>query len=93
MINKQGFKVEFKPESDTAVTIKNFNNIGRQYIAATKPGYVCCERCQKLFKTKNRTGRPIKYCDECASIVHKEQKLKSQNRIRNEDKKKNQQTL
>lgn len=87
IINKQGFKVQLIPDSPTAITITRFENLGRQYIAATNPDYVCCERCQKLFKIKSKPngGRPQKYCDDCAEIINREKSKENmrQKRLKN----------
>lgn len=90
-INKQGFKVQLVPDSPIAITVKKFENLGRQYTAAVKPDYVCCERCQKLFKIKNKYDHSTKYCSECAEIVNRE---KSKENMRQKRlKAKNSQTL
>lgn len=63
---RTGFKVEYKEETDDnprEYIIKDFKNIGNQYIASIRNGWKMCECCGRLIKIK---GPATKYCNKCA---------------------------
>lgn len=66
-----GNKVELI-DGEPEVVITDFNNLGRQYIALTKPGWYICQNCGKLVKRKSEHDYSSKYCKSCAEIINRE---------------------
>lgn len=80
-IDKWGLKVNLIEDSPTAVTIEIPEHFGRQYIAATKPGWKMCEAgdCYKLFK---KTSPNQKYCKNCSERIHREKQREAMKKLR-----------
>ena len=61
-------------ENDKEVMqVFNFDNLGNQFLAKYKEGYLQCSNCGKLIKIKSKFDGSSKYCDKCAYELHKEQ--------------------
>ena len=73
-----GNKVELI-DGEPEIIITTFDNLGRQYIALTKPGWYICQNCGKLVKGSIGPGRPAKYCKVCAEVIKKIQDKKTEN--------------
>ena len=79
-IDNLNIKVQLDDSGDIVYKLKDFNNIGNQYIGNFKKGYKQCENhgCGRLFKIKT-IGRPQKYCKKCAYEIDK---LKAKDRMK-----------
>ena len=62
-VDNLNIKVKLNDSGDIAYKVKDFNNIGNQYIGTFKNGYKQCKRCGKIIKI---TGNKKMYCDKCA---------------------------
>ena len=65
-VNNLNIKVDLDVSGVVTYKIKEFNNIGNQYIGNFKKGYKLCitPLCGRVFKS---TGTNNKYCKHCAS--------------------------
>lgn len=53
-------------DGDEVMQIRDFRNLGGQYVNHVKGGFICCQRCGL---TVRKTGRRQKYCRECAKLI------------------------
>ena len=71
-IDNLSVQVLFVDNSDTAIHITDFRNLGYQYAMIHGGPYFICENCGITAKRSEKnmvTGRPSKYCSECAVKV------------------------
>lgn len=83
-IDNLGVQVLFDDNSDVALTITDFRNIGYQYLAYEGiSSLYMCEECGILESNGNqRTGRKRKYCPECAIKIKAQQDAEAVSRFR-----------
>lgn len=63
---------------DIEMEISDFRNLGFQYLMHYGAPYFVCENCGLVTRAKeNWTGRPQKYCEDCATSVHMKQIVNS----------------
>lgn len=62
-INNLNIQVRLDDTGEVVYKVKDFENIGNQYIAAFKKGYKQCINCGKKIKI---TGSNNKYCKQCS---------------------------
>lgn len=65
-INNLNIRVQLDDTGDVVYKVKDFNNIGNQYIGNFKKGYKQCIKCGKKYKIKSKKDFSSKYCDICA---------------------------
>ena len=63
-VDNLNIKVKLNDYGKIAYKVKDFKNIGNQYIGTFKNGYKQCKRCGKIIKI---TGNKKMYCDKCAT--------------------------
>lgn len=82
-VDSISMKVLYSDESgEEAIRITNMKNLGYQYLKYIGEPYFECACCGNTVKIDNEFGRPQKYCKECATIIHAQQKTNSIMRIR-----------
>lgn len=74
-VNNLNIKVSLDDSGDVVYKVKDFKNIGNQYIGNFKKGYKQCKCCGKNYKIKSENDYSSKYCKKCAYDV----KLKQNN--------------
>jgi hypothetical protein len=76
-VNNLNIRVQLDDSGDIVYKVKEFENLGNQYIGNFKKGYRQCvnPECGKRIKITSTTGRPKLYCDKCAYEI----KLKKNN--------------
>ena len=79
IIGKTGYKVELHEDSPAAVTVSVGKDFGKQYIAATRPGWGICQECGKLIRKKSPNQ---KYCKKCAEEVNRNKTAERMQKIR-----------
>lgn len=62
-VNNLNIRVHLDDSGEIVYKIKEFNNIGNQYIGNFKKGYKQCKKCGKVIKN---TGNKRMYCNKCA---------------------------
>lgn len=82
-VNNLNIRVQLDDAGDIVYKIKEFNNIGNQYIGNFKKGYKQCQCCGKKYKVKFKMDHSSKYCDECAKDITRENWKLSKQRLRN----------
>lgn len=70
------FKVEPCEQGKIVLEVDEMKNIGNKFIACTKPDYIYCQSCGKVFKKKDK-GRTPKYCSKCKETVNKQKTLEN----------------
>lgn len=68
-VDNTNVQVCFDCEGEPALVITDFRNLGYQYLRYSGEAFVECENCGVLFRAKASTGRPRKYCNECAHEI------------------------
>ena len=69
---------------DVVLNVTLMKNLGYQYLKYKGEPYFECESCGLTVKIKNKhVGRPPKYCDQCAALIHAKQMTDAVMRIRN----------
>ena len=79
-VNNLNIKVQLDDSGEVVYKIKEFNNIGNQYIGNFKKGYKQCKCCGKKIRN---TGNKKMYCEKCAIEKQLESDRKYQNKVRN----------
>lgn len=86
-IDNLNVQVTFMEEGDEAVYIRDFRNIGYQYLRYCGEPYFECANCGITTKIQEPSrGRRQKYCPSCAVELHTKQKVESVMRRRNSSK-------
>lgn len=62
-IDNLNIRVNLENDGEIAYKVKEFSNIGNQYIGNFKKGYKQCQCCGKKIRD---TGNKRKYCEKCA---------------------------
>lgn len=79
-VDNLNIKVQLDDSGEVVYKIKEFNNIGNQYIGNFKKGYKQCKCCGKKIRS---TGNKKMYCEKCAIEKQLESDRKYQNKVRN----------
>ena len=79
-VDNLNIKVQLDDSGEVVYKIKEFNNIGNQYIGNFKKGYKQCKCCGKKIRN---TGNKKMYCEKCAIEKQLESDRKYQNKVRN----------
>lgn len=77
-VDNLNIKVQLDNSGKIIYKVKEFNNLGNQYIGNFKKGYKQCANpeCGKKIKIASNIGRPKLYCSKCAKKIQFEQKKK-----------------
>lgn len=70
-IDNMNIKVNLDDSGDIVYKVKEFSNIGNQYIGNFKKGYKQCINCGKKYKIKSPNDYSSKYCSKCAKESHR----------------------
>jgi hypothetical protein len=75
-VDNLNIRVQLDDTGEVVYKVKDFNNLGNQYIGNFKKGYKQCANpeCGRKIKITSTTGRPKLYCDKCAKEIQFEQK-------------------
>ena len=79
-VDNLNIKVQLDDSGDVVYKVKDFNNLGNQYIGNFKKGYKQCKCCGKKIKN---TGNKKMYCEKCANQSLLESYKKYKNKVRN----------
>ena len=79
-VDNLNIKVQLDDSGDIIYKIKEFNNIGNQYIGNFKKGYKQCECCGKKIKI---TVGNRKYCRSCAEKINRNSTKERMKTMRN----------
>ena len=79
-VDNLNIKVQLDDSGDIVYKVKDFNNLGNQYIGNFKKGYKQCKCCGKKIRN---TGNKKMYCEKCAIEKQLESDRKYQNKVRN----------
>lgn len=73
-INNLNIKVQLDDTGDIVYKVKDFKNIGNQYIGNFKKGYRQCRNinCGSIFKIHSKFGRPQQYCKKCSIKIDRD---------------------
>ena len=78
-VNNLNIKVKLVVSGDIGYKVKDFTNIGNQYIGNFKKGYKQCKKCGKVIRV---TGTNNQYCKKCIKEKQLEWQRKSMKKIR-----------
>ena len=78
-VNNLNIKVSLDDSGEIGYKVKEFSNIGNQYIGNFKKGYKQCKRCGRIIKI---TGTNNQYCKKCVKEKQLEWQRKSMKKIR-----------
>lgn len=78
-VNNLNIKVVLDDSGDIAYKVKDFSNIGNQYIGNFKKGYKQCKECGRIIKI---TGTNNQYCKRCIKEKQLEWQRNSMRKIR-----------
>lgn len=77
-IDNLSVQVVFAEEGDTVLEVTDFRNLGYQYMKYHGEPYFECSHCGLTEKIKNpSSGRPPKYCHQCAAEIRTRQNVNS----------------
>ena len=79
-VDNLNIKVQLDDSGDIIYKVKEFSNIGNQYIGNFKKGYKQCKSCGKKIRN---TGNKKMYCEKCANQSLLESYKKYKNKVRN----------
>ena len=72
-VDNLNIKVQLDDSGEVVYKVKEFNNIGNQYIGNFKKGYKQCKCCGKKIKIQ---GTNHKYCQKCSKEIESENNIK-----------------
>ena len=73
-VDNTNIEVLFAEPGDTAYLIKDYRNLGYQYLMYHGENYFVCDECGITEKcVSSGRGRKHKYCANCATRIHMEQ--------------------
>lgn len=78
-VNNLNIRVKLNGSGEIAYKIKEFNNLGNQYIGNFKNGYKQCKKCGKIIRI---TGTNNQYCKKCIKEKQLEWQRESMKKIR-----------
>ena len=64
-VDNLNIKVQLDNSGEIVYKVKEFKNLGNQYIGNFKKGYKQCECCGKKIKIKSNNDYSTKYCEKC----------------------------
>lgn len=77
-VDNLSVQVLFAEDGEDAVEVRDFRNLGYQYMKYHGGPYFECENCGIVTKRNNNTrGRKQKYCSSCASEIKMQQSVNS----------------
>lgn len=79
-VDNTSVEVLFSDDGDPALDIRDFRNLGYQYLMYHGEDYFVCEECgitEKLATPQGSRGRRKKYCPSCAAKIHMKQMVDS----------------
>ena len=77
-VDNTNVRVCFIEDGQTAMEIKDFRNLGYQYLMFHNEPYFECENCGIVTKLRNpKVGRKQRYCEKCATDIAIRQKVNS----------------
>lgn len=79
-IDNLNVQVLFSDDGSEEMFIRDFRNLGYQYMNHYETGYFECQNCGIIDKEKKRSsaaGRKQKYCPECAAEIRTKQNIES----------------
>ena len=83
-IDSASMQVLYAADGEPELTLRDFRNIGYQYLKYLGEPFFECEECGIVTKIKNpSSGRPQKYCSNCAVKIRTIQNINSVMRSRN----------
>ena len=85
-VDNLNIKVQLDDSGEVVYKVKEFNNIGNQYIGNFKKGYKQCKCCGKKIRIKSDKDYSTKYCDKCSYEKHKEINRNSMKKARETEK-------
>ena len=85
-VDNLNIKVLLDDSGEVVYKVKEFNNIGNQYIGNFKKGYKQCKCCGKKIRIKSDKDYSTKYCDKCSYEKHKEINRNSMKKARETEK-------
>lgn len=71
-VNNLNIKVSLYNSGEIGYKVKEFSNIGNQYVGNFKKGYKQCKSCGKNYRIKSENDFSSKYCQKCAKEKHKQ---------------------
>ena len=75
-VDSISMQVLFMQDGEPELVVKDFRNIGYQYLMYQGEPFFECEECGIVTKIKNPgSGRPPKYCPSCAAKIQTQQKV------------------
>ena len=93
-VDSLSVQVTFIDNEPPALYIRDFRNLGFQYLQYLGEPFFQCVNCGLTVKIRNASnGRPPKYCPACAAEIHTKQKVESVMRLRNKNVDKNHTSL
>lgn len=86
-VDNLSVQVLFVDNTDEALAVRDFRNLGYQYMAQFTDGYFTCDKCGVTEKDESsrKKGRPRCHCKDCANAIKAEQTLLSARRRREND--------
>lgn len=69
-------------DGDPVCTVRDFRNLGYQYLKAIGENYICCAECGLTIKAADGPGRRRMYCDDCVAARRKRSNVDSVLRLR-----------
>lgn len=85
-VDNLNIKVQLDDSGEIVYKVKDFNNLGNQYIGNFKKGYKQCKCCGKKIKIKSEKDYSTKYCEKCSYEKHKEINRNSMKKARETEK-------
>lgn len=79
-VDNTSVEVLFAEDGDAAMEIRDYRNLGYQYLMFHGEDYFVCEECgitEKAAARTNNRGRKKKYCQNCAARVRMKQNVDS----------------
>lgn len=75
-VDSISMQVLYVQDGEPELSVKDFRNIGYQYLKYNGEPFYECEECGITSKLKNPgIGRPPKYCPSCAAKIQTQQKV------------------
>lgn len=82
-VDSISMQVLFNQDGEPEMEIRNFNNIGYQYLKYKGEPFFECSECGLVTKIKSPgVGRPPKYCPNCAAKIRIQQNVNAVMRAR-----------
>lgn len=85
-VDNLNIRVTLEESGEIGYQLKEFQNLGYQYIGNFKKGYKQCVCCGKAYKIKSSMDFSSKYCDSCAKLKRLERSKNSMRKLRESQK-------